>query len=97
MAGDGNADSGRWNYSSTPGQALENIPRRYPVCTWGLCHHVHSQREKQEYCPSRDTYQCSIGTVYMLDLVQQPVAKYVRLQEQYGTENKFLPRKEGNL
>jgi hypothetical protein len=30
-------------------------------------------------------------------LVQQPVAKYVRLHEQYGTENKFLPRKEGNL
>jgi len=25
------------------------------------------------------------------------VAKYVRLHEQYGTENKFLPRKEGNL
>jgi hypothetical protein len=33
----------------------------------------------------------------MLDLVQQPVTKYVELQELYGTENKFLPWKEGSL
>jgi hypothetical protein len=70
---------------------LESIPRGYPVCTWGLCHHVHSLREKQEYCPSKDTYHCTIGTVNMLDLVQQPVTKYVELHELYATENKFLP------
>ena len=27
----------------------------------------------------------------ILDLVQQPVTKYVELQELYATENKFLP------
>jgi hypothetical protein len=35
--------------------------------------------------------QCSIGTVQVLDLVQEPVAKYVELQELYWTENKFFP------
>jgi len=33
----------------------------------------------------------------MLDLVQQPVTKYVKLQELYGTENKLLPWEEGSL
>jgi len=28
---------------------------------------------------------------YMLDLVQQPVTKYMKLQGLYGTRNKFLP------
>ena len=34
---------------------------------------------------------------YMLDLVQGPVTKYVKLQELYETENKFLPWEEGSL
>jgi hypothetical protein len=33
----------------------------------------------------------------MLDLVQGPVTKYVKLQELYETENKFLPWEEGSL
>jgi len=41
--------------------------------------------------------QCSIGTVQVLDLVQEPVAKYVELQELYWTENKFFPWMEESL
>jgi hypothetical protein len=76
-------------------QIQESIPRGYPVCTWCLCHHVHSQREEQEYCPSRDTCQCSISTLHMLDLVQQSVIKHVQLQGCMGQRTSSFPERKG--
>jgi hypothetical protein len=67
------------------------------VSTWGIYHHVHNQGHKQVYYPREGTYQGNINTVHRPDLAGQPVTKHVKLQVPYGTKNKFLPCKGGNL
>ena len=38
---------------------------------------IYIGKEREEYCPSKNICQYSAGTSHMLDLVQEPVTKYV--------------------